>query len=454
MPSFGLGTWQQRDSSTVKRVVHQALDAGYRLIDTASAYRNETAIGSALAETFADSASGLCRKDVWITSKLSPKQQGFEGATAAVLQSLRNLQTDYIDLYLIHWPGISGKPPVSTEHRLHRKESWRALEKLYNQGKVRAIGVSNYTSTHLKEMEEYAEVMPMVNHGACSGVDEKETTEIQEYAPADSAYAWVIVACAAFNLMCTLGVANSFGVFSTYYLNYIYPDISASNVAWVGTTISLFMLGGAVVTGPLTDRFGFRMIALSGTATCSLGLLLASFTSALWELVLTQGVMFGLGAACIFSPSVSLPAQWHVKRRPLATGIAVAGSGAGGMIFTQITQTMIEAIGHKWTLRVLALILLFVSGASGMFYKRRLPVPVGGTSLVSLAKDSRLIAVGCAGFFVNISYFVPWYYLPTAALQLGQTKQAANNLVLYMNAGSTVGRVLAAYVAIALGPIN
>ncbi|KAJ2511303.1 hypothetical protein H4217_007447 [Coemansia sp. RSA 1939] len=157
MPSFGLGTWQQRDSSTVKRVVHQALDAGYRLIDTASAYRNETAIGSALAETFADSASGLCRKDVWITSKLSPKQQGFEGATAAVLQSLRNLQTDYIDLYLIHWPGISGKPPVSTEHRLHRKESWRALEKLYNQGKVRAIGVSNYTSTHLKEMEEYAE---------------------------------------------------------------------------------------------------------------------------------------------------------------------------------------------------------------------------------------------------------------------------------------------------------
>ncbi|KAJ2511302.1 hypothetical protein H4217_007446, partial [Coemansia sp. RSA 1939] len=249
-------------------------------------------------------------------------------------------------------------------------------------------------------------------------------------------------------------LANSFGVFSTYYLNYIYPDISASNVAWVGTTISLFMLGGAVVTGPLTDRFGFRMIALSGTATCSLGLLLASFTSALWELVLTQGVMFGLGAACIFSPSVSLPAQWHVKRRPLATGIAVAGSGAGGMIFTQITQTMIEAIGHKWTLRVLALILLFVSGASGMFYKRRLPVPVGGTSLVSLAKDSRLIAVGCAGFFVNISYFVPWYYLPTAALQLGQTKQAANNLVLYMNAGSTVGRVLAAYVAIALGPIN
>ncbi|KAJ2556787.1 hypothetical protein EV175_001764 [Coemansia sp. RSA 1933] len=89
-----------------------------------------------------------------------------------------------------------------------------------------------------------------------------------------------------------------------------------------------------------------------------------------------------------------------------------------------------------------------------MFYKRRLPVPANRINLARMAKDIRLIAVGCAGFFVNVSYFVPWYYLPTAALQLGQTKQAATNLVLYMNAGSTVGRVLAAYIAIAAGPIN
>ncbi|KAJ1903104.1 hypothetical protein LPJ81_003241, partial [Coemansia sp. IMI 209127] len=284
--------------------------------------------------------------------------------------------------------------------------------------------------------------------------EEKNGAEIQEYAPADSTYAWVIVICAACNLMCTLGVANSFGVFSTYYINYIYPDTSASNIAWVGTAISLFMLGGAIVTGPLTDRFGFRTVALSGTVICCIGLLLASFSNALWQLVLTQGILFGLGAACIFSPSVSLPSQWHIRRRPLATGIAVAGSGAGGMIFTELTQVMIESIGHQWTLRALALILLCVSGASSMLYKRRLPVPTDGISLACMAKDSRLIAIGCAGFFVNLSYFVPWYYLPTAALQLGQTKQAANNLVLYMNAGSTVGRVLAAYIALAAGPIN
>ncbi|KAJ1661609.1 hypothetical protein GGF38_003540, partial [Coemansia sp. RSA 25] len=218
--------------------------------------------------------------------------------------------------------------------------------------------------------------------------------------------------------------------------------------------MSLFMLGGAIATGPLTDRFGFRLVSLTGTVICSVALLLASFTNALWQLVLTQGIMFGIGAACIFSPSVSLPAQWHEKRRPLATGIAVAGSGAGGMIFTAATQEMMDSIGYKWTLRALALILLCVSGAAGMFYKRRVAVPRGGVNLAAIARDPRLIAVGLAGFMVNVSYFVPWFYLPTAALKLGQTKQAANNLVLYMNAGSTVGRILAAYVAMLLGPIN
>lgn len=163
MPSVGLGTWQQRDAETVKRVVKQALAVGYRLIDTASAYRNEPAIGESLASVFEDKQSMLRREDVWITSKLSPKQHGFERATAAVNESLHNLRTDYIDLYLIHWPGASGKALESPEHRELRKNSWIALEKLYREGKVRAIGVSNYTQRHLKEMIEYAEILPMVN---------------------------------------------------------------------------------------------------------------------------------------------------------------------------------------------------------------------------------------------------------------------------------------------------
>ncbi|KAJ2783651.1 hypothetical protein H4R18_001561 [Coemansia javaensis] len=163
MPAIGLGTWQQRDGAVVERVVRQALAMGYRLIDTASAYRNEAPIGRALQAAFSDKGARLCRDDVWITSKLAPKEQGFEGATAAVCRSLENLRTDYIDLYLVHWPGVSGEAPESPVHRGHREGSWKALEALYKRGTLRAIGVSNYTVRHLEEMKEYAEILPMVN---------------------------------------------------------------------------------------------------------------------------------------------------------------------------------------------------------------------------------------------------------------------------------------------------
>ncbi|KAJ1987751.1 hypothetical protein GGI04_006115, partial [Coemansia thaxteri] len=128
MPSIGLGTWQQRDPAVVRQSVLRALDAGYRLVDTASSYRNEAAIGETLASVFRDNTLALRREDVWITSKLAPKQQGYEGATAAVLESLKALQVDYIDLYLVHWPGASGVAPESPKHRSLREGSWKALE--------------------------------------------------------------------------------------------------------------------------------------------------------------------------------------------------------------------------------------------------------------------------------------------------------------------------------------
>ncbi|KAJ2234923.1 hypothetical protein H4R99_002822 [Coemansia sp. RSA 1722] len=289
---------------------------------------------------------------------------------------------------------------------------------------------------------------PKQNH-ALSGDEEHAN-----HGSRDLKYAWVIVVCAAFNTFCTMGIANSFGVFSTLYINFIYPDVSTASIAWIGTTLTVLMMGGAIATGPLTDRLGLRAVALTGTLICSISLLLASFTNSLWQVVLTQGAMFGIGSACIYSPSISLPAQWHTKNRSLATGVVAAGGGAGGMVFTLITQKLMDSVGYRWALRALALVLLCISGSAGLFYKRGVPVPRGGIDFASVAKDARLIAVGMGGFFVNTSYFVLFYYLPTAALKIGQTKQASNNLVLFMNAGTTAGRILAAYASQFVGPIN
>jgi diketogulonate reductase-like aldo/keto reductase len=146
MPYFGLGTWQSAAGPEVKNSVLYALDAGYRLIDTAAFYQNEKSIGEAIIE------SGLKREGLFITTKVWNSDQGFDNTLRAYDHSLKLLGTDYVDLYLVHWP-VTGK----------FKETWKALEKLYNEGRVRAIGISNFLKVHLDQLLPNVEVMPAVN---------------------------------------------------------------------------------------------------------------------------------------------------------------------------------------------------------------------------------------------------------------------------------------------------
>eukprot|EP01111_Echinosteliopsis_oligospora_P013819 TRINITY_DN5053_c0_g1_i1.p1 TRINITY_DN5053_c0_g1~~TRINITY_DN5053_c0_g1_i1.p1 ORF type:complete len:259 (+),score=47.80 TRINITY_DN5053_c0_g1_i1:84-860(+) len=160
MPIFGLGTFQSRSSDVINAVKY-ALTEGYIHIDTAEVYRNEKQIGATLKEL------GITRDKIFITSKLAPASHGYEGALRACHQSLSDLQVDYIDLYLVHWPGQAGKKRHSPVHKEIRKQTWKALEELYASGKCKAIGVSNYTLDHLTQMAEYWKVKPAVNQVEC-----------------------------------------------------------------------------------------------------------------------------------------------------------------------------------------------------------------------------------------------------------------------------------------------
>ncbi|MFS0656112.1 aldo/keto reductase [Bacillus sp. 179-C3.3 HS] len=148
MPWFGLGVFKVEDGNQVVDAVTAAIRNGYRSIDTAAVYKNETGVGKAIKE------SGVKREDLFITSKVWNADQGYDKTLAAFDASLNRLGLDYLDLYLIHWPG----PNAATF-----KDTWRALEKLYKDGKVRAIGVSNFHVHHLEELLKDAEVVPAVN---------------------------------------------------------------------------------------------------------------------------------------------------------------------------------------------------------------------------------------------------------------------------------------------------
>lgn len=148
MPWFGLGVFQVEDGDEVINSVKWAIEHGYRSIDTAAVYKNEEGVGQAIKE------SGIPREELFITSKLWNSNQGYEETLQAFETTLSKLDLDYLDLYLIHWP-----VPKLNKY----KETWKALEKLYKDGKIRAIGVSNFKEHHLEDLMTEAEIVPMVN---------------------------------------------------------------------------------------------------------------------------------------------------------------------------------------------------------------------------------------------------------------------------------------------------
>ena len=152
IPAVGYGTYltSEKDDGTVAA----ALAAGYRHFDTASFYGTEQALGDALK------AAGVPREELFLTSKLWKDEMGYENALAAFERSLQKLGTDYLDLYLIHWPRTDD---LTAEWRQLDRDTWRALEELYRAGRVRAIGVSNFLPHHLRNLMETAEIAPMVN---------------------------------------------------------------------------------------------------------------------------------------------------------------------------------------------------------------------------------------------------------------------------------------------------
>ncbi|WP_423189818.1 aldo/keto reductase [Alkalibacterium sp. f15] len=170
IPVLGYGTWQVTDPNEVVEGIIAAVKAGYRHIDTAQMYGNEEYVGKGIKEC------GVPREELFVTSKLNNTNHGYDAARKTIEESLERLDLDYLDLFLIHWPVVKDN---GGDWKQDNIDTWRALEDLYDEGKLKAIGLSNFAVPHLNNIVGNCRIMPMVNQIRLHpGITQEDTVEL------------------------------------------------------------------------------------------------------------------------------------------------------------------------------------------------------------------------------------------------------------------------------------
>ncbi|KAI4108011.1 MAG: hypothetical protein L6R37_001293 [Teloschistes peruensis] len=275
--------------------------------------------------------------------------------------------------------------------------------------------------------------------------------------PPNGGYGWVCVACCFWINAHTWGVNSSYGVFLAYYLqNNYYPGASALEFAFVGgLSISLALVLSPVAT--LTTRlYGTNVTLLIGVFFETLALIGASFTRRVWHLFLSQGICFGLGLGFLFVGSVGVVPQWFTTKRSFANGIATAGSGIGGLMYSLATEAMIQPFGIGWAFRILGIVAFTVNVVCALLMKDRNKT-IGVTQLAfdyRLFKRPEYLLTLSWGFFSMLGYTVLLFSLPSYAISVGLSSRQGSIIGALLNLGQGLGRPLVGIFSDSAGRIN
>ncbi|KAJ2042116.1 hypothetical protein H4S04_007462 [Coemansia sp. S16] len=278
-----------------------------------------------------------------------------------------------------------------------------------------------------------------------------------EHKPIEGAYAWTVVASGFAMLMFAMGCVASYGSYQTYYHLHQFPHEPTSTLSWIGTFQFAILNMFGIPAGILCERFDSRLVTFVGGLIMGASLIIASFcNNSVWKLMITQGFMFGMGAALMYIPAVSMPAQWFTKHRALAVGIVISGSGIGGLWLTSATTHMITQLGTAWALRITGIIIFAVNSVASLFMRNRLVVKSREKIVdFTILRDLRFLLIFCGSVCGTLAYFTPLFMLPSFAIQVsGKSDDFGTNLLTIFNAASTVGRIATGQVAASLGNIN
>jgi MFS family permease len=275
--------------------------------------------------------------------------------------------------------------------------------------------------------------------------------------PPNGGYGWVCVAaCATINAH-TWGLNSSYAVFLAYYLsNNIFAGATPLHYAFIGgLSISQALIVSPIAT--LTTRiFSTRTTLLIGVVLETASFIGASFATKIWHLFLTQGLCFGWGMGFLFVGSVGIAAQWFTTHRSLANGIAAAGSGLGGLVYSLSTQAMIRSIGLSWAFRTLGIIAFVVNASSALLIRDR-NKQIGSSQLGfdwRLFKRLEFCGLMLFGFLSMLGYVVLLFSLPNYARTIGLSAQQGSIIGALLNLGQALGRPPIGYFSDSIGRLN
>ncbi|KAK3673304.1 hypothetical protein LTR78_006849 [Recurvomyces mirabilis] len=265
--------------------------------------------------------------------------------------------------------------------------------------------------------------------------------------------AWSQVACGWLVIFSSWGWVNSYGAWQTYYT--LSLDAPPATIAWIGT-VSNFGTFFCAFSGRLLDAGLFLPTVLVGATIQVLGIFLMSISTKFWQLMLTQGILTGLGSGILFTPCMGLMATYFSKHRAVALGVATTGNAVGGAIYPTIVAQLLPKIGFAWTARVLGFLNLGLLSVVIAFMRPRLPPRRSGPMLeLSAFKEGPYAFFVLAMFFAFYSIYSVFYYVASFGLQkLGMSYEAATNMVVIVNAIGIPSRLIAPYFADKYGTLT
>ncbi|GAA5815558.1 hypothetical protein MFLAVUS_009070 [Mucor flavus] len=273
----------------------------------------------------------------------------------------------------------------------------------------------------------------------------------------DGGFGWFVVLGAFLVQVTSFGTATS--VMQDYYEQNVFKG-AAVELSFVGTIALVCLNSVSPLVQICASRFGIRVVLITGTFLVGLGLEMAGFSTQIWHLYLTQGVLFGVGASCIYVAIMGVAPQWFTKRRGLALGMIASGSGIGGLIIPFIMTSINASLGPAWTYRILGFICLAFDMLACFCVRERNPPKtrqhkkLSQIINLSVCKNTNYLLFAFASNIGLFGYFIPYFFLPSYGTFLGFTAEQGSTLVAVSSACNFVGRILTGILADRIGKIN